>query len=134
MKSLDLTEVHQIVIALQTLVGAQLQEVFQSGSNVALGFYHDRSVSWLWFDLNAVAPVAVRLDKIPKHFKKEIKPLTLFIRSHFVGSRLKAVSTSPELGRVFELHFASGVLQARLFPRGQNFIANAEDKKVSLEK
>lgn len=134
MKSLDLNEVQQIVIDLQTLVGAQLQEVFQSGSNLALGFYHDRAISWLWFDLNAVTPLVVRLDKIPKQFKKEIKPLTLFVRSHFTGSRLKAVTTSPELGRVFELHFASGVLQARLFPRGQNFIATAEEKSVSLEK
>ncbi len=133
MKSLDLTEVHQIVIDLQTLVGSQLQEVFQAGANVALGFYHDRAVSWLWFDLNAVSPVVVRLEQIPKQFKKEIKPLTLFVRSHFIGSRLKAVSTSPELGRVFELHFATGVLQARLFPRGQNFIATAEEKSVSLQ-
>lgn len=134
MKALDLNEVQQIVIDLQTLVGAQLQEVFQSGENVALGFYHERSIQWLWFDLNAVTPVVVRLPILPKLYKKEIKPLTLFIRSHFTGSRLKAVKTSPELGRVFELHFASGVLQARLFPRGQNFIATAEDKSVSFDK
>lgn len=134
MKSLDLTEVHQIVIDLQTLVGSQLQEVFQSGANVALGFYHERAVSWLWFDLNAVSPVVVRLDQLPRQFKKEIKPLTLFVRSHFIGSRLKAVSTSPELGRVFELHFTTGVLQARVFPRGQNFIATAGEKSVSLQK
>lgn len=134
MKPLDLNEVHQIVIDLQTLVGSQLQEVFQSGSNIALGFYHDKSIQWLWFDLNPRSPVVVRLNEIPKSFKKEIKPLTLFIRSHFTGSRLKAVSTSQELGRVFEMHFSGGVLQARIFPRGQNFIAVAEDKSVSYEK
>lgn len=134
MKPLDLNEVQQIVIDLQTLVGAQLQEVFQSGSNIALGFYHDRSIQWLWFDLNPRSPSVVRLDQIPKSFKKEIKPLTLFIRSHFTGSRLKQVSTSPELGRVFEMKFANSVLQARIFPRGQNFIATAEEKSVSFDK
>ncbi|HVK60848.1 MAG TPA: hypothetical protein VM432_04825 [Bdellovibrionales bacterium] len=139
---LTLGELVGIAGELQTLVGAQLQECLQTSSELGLGFYHDRRIQWLWFDLDPRRPLVLKLDTPPK-LKKLTKPLSLFIRSNFVGRRLKALTVRIESGRVLVLEFHRSSeepsegemnLEIRLLPHGQNVIAKFLDKGISDSK
>jgi predicted ribosome quality control (RQC) complex YloA/Tae2 family protein len=139
---LTLKEIIGIAGELQTLVGAQLQECAQSSTEFGLGFYHDRDLRWLWFDLDPRRPLVIRLDS-PPPIKKLMRPLSLFVRSHFRGRRLKSVTAKISSGRVlvFEFHRSSEEpgkgaieIEARLLPHGANVIATFHDKQVSESK
>jgi predicted ribosome quality control (RQC) complex YloA/Tae2 family protein len=138
MKALDNQEFTQIVIALQTLVGAQLQEVWQSDSEVGLGFYHERKIHWLWFDLNPRAPMILQFFDRPPIRPKQTKPLLLFIKAHFVGKRLLNISTQANSGRILTFEFFSTeephAIEVRLFPHGANILPRAGKRQVSLFK
>jgi predicted ribosome quality control (RQC) complex YloA/Tae2 family protein len=131
MAPLNLTELAQIAVSLQALVGSQLQDCVQSASEAGLGFYHDRQMVWLWFDLHPQRPVIVKLDAPPSR-KKLPRPLTLFIKSRFVGRRLESVSTDMARGRVlvFKFHRAHDEklqdlpqIEVFLVPHAANLIA-----------
>ena len=105
MKSLALSEFAQIVVSSQALVGAQLQDCVQTPSEVGLCFYHDRETIWLWFDFHPQRPLLVRVHGKPPNRKKLTRPLLLFIRSHFFGRRLQAITADLARGRVMKLEF-----------------------------
>lgn len=128
---LNLPELAQIAISLQSLVGAQLQECLQSGSEVGLGFYHDQEMFWLWFDLNPQRPMVVRVEEKPPKRKKLMRPVTLFVRSRFLGRRLQSVRADLTKGRVliFNFHRAASEgtsdsleIEVQLIPHAPNFI------------
>ncbi len=125
------------------MVGAQLQECLQSEDECGLGFYHHGKVIWLWFELNPQCPTLVRILAKPPQRKKHTRPLSLFIKSRFVGRRLAAVWADEAGGRVliFSFHRSSSEedqsqieIEARLFPRGQNLIARDGEKSVAENK
>ncbi len=129
---LNLNELAQIATSLQAMVGAQLQECVQSASEAGLGFYHDRGMVWLWFDLSPQRPVVLRFADKPPSRKKLARPLTLFIKSRFVGRRLQAVQADMSRGRVLVLTFfrspdekttAALQIEAHLIPHAANLIA-----------
>jgi predicted ribosome quality control (RQC) complex YloA/Tae2 family protein len=131
MNSLNLTELAQISISLQALVGSQLQECIQSTSEAGLGFYHDRQMVWLWFDLHPQRPMIVKLDSPPQR-KKIARPLTLFIKSRFVGRRLESIRADLTRGRVLIFSFHRSVdegttarleIEVFLIPHAANLIA-----------
>jgi predicted ribosome quality control (RQC) complex YloA/Tae2 family protein len=136
---LNLAELAQMAISLQSLVGAQLQECLQSATEVGLGFYHERDLFWLWFDLNPQRPLIVRVEEKPPARKKVARPLTLFLRSRFLGRRLQSVRADLQRGRVliFSFHRAASEgttepieIEARLIPHAANIIAR--DGKASV--
>jgi predicted ribosome quality control (RQC) complex YloA/Tae2 family protein len=136
---MTLLEVIRVAGELQALVGAQLQECLQSSTELGLGFYHDRKIRWLWIDLDPRRPIIIKLDQ-PPPVKKLARPLSLFIRSHFQGRRLKSVSARVSEGRVlvFEFHRASDEdetgeisVEVRLLPHGQNVTAKFGKKQIS---
>ncbi len=139
LNSLNLTELAQIAISLQALVGSQLQECVQSTSEAGLGFYHDRQMVWLWFDLHPQRPMIVQLDSPPQR-KKIGRPLTLFIKSRFVGRRLESVRADLSRGRVliFSFHRAADEessqrleIEVLLIPHAANLIAVDGNSSVS---
>jgi predicted ribosome quality control (RQC) complex YloA/Tae2 family protein len=140
---LSTVEVIRIAGDLQTLVGSQLQDCVQSGSELGLAFYHERSIVWLWFDLNPMRPVVIRsLHKPPAH-KKIQRPLTLFLKARFTGRRLASVRADVDQGRVLILSFHRSQdekeqeqpqIEARLFPHGQNVIARDGASLISERK
>ena len=143
--ALTAAEIRGIGVSLQAMVGAQLQECLQTASELGLGFYHDREMHWLWFDLNPLRPLVVRLVGKPPARKKIQRPLTLFIKSNFVGRRLKGVRVGEELGRVLVLEFHRSEtedlgpgdpceIECRLFPHGQNVIARYARKSIAENK
>jgi predicted ribosome quality control (RQC) complex YloA/Tae2 family protein len=140
---LNLPEFIQIVADLQVLVGAQFQEVIQTQSEVGLGFFHAGQTLWLWLDLNPQRPLLLRLEGKAPSRKKITRPLLLFLRSHFLGRRLQAVSAAQDQGRILLLRFhrhpdenQTGLceIEIRLFPRGQNMIARVDRKSIAENK
>ena len=141
---LNLTETVQIAMSLQALVGAQLQECLQTDrGELGLGFYHDRDMLWLWIDLRPQRPMIVRFEGKPPQRKKIPRPLTLFLKSRFLGRRLESVHADLSRGRVliFKFHRAQSEkskdpveLEVRLLPHGQNVIAKDGKSQVAEEK
>jgi predicted ribosome quality control (RQC) complex YloA/Tae2 family protein len=140
---LTAAEMVQIAGWLQTLVGAQLQECMQSASELGLAFYHERKIQWLWFDLHPLRPLVVRVQGKPPARKKLQRPLTLFLKSRFVGRRLASVHADLRQGRVLVFRFhrakeeesdAPPEIEVRLFPHGQNVVARDGAKSVSESK
>ena len=139
MNALTLGELETIAGALNALVGAQLQDVwiFETSlhTQLGLGFYHERAVRWLWFDLNTRLPQLIWLEALPTWAKKKsTKPLTLFIKANVEGQRLLEASVPEGQGKVLRLKFPRAEIEARLFVGGVNVIVSANDKTVSLEK
>ncbi len=144
MKALNQEEIESIADELQSWVGAQLQEVLQSEDEFGLGFYHDRTIVWLWLDLNSRQPMVLRFLQKPPPRTKLTKPLLLFAKAHLVGRRLLAVRVDRSLGRVLRLEFhdpagaesedATYGIEARLFPGGANLSVFAGGRTVSLHK
>jgi predicted ribosome quality control (RQC) complex YloA/Tae2 family protein len=143
LRPLNVNEIAQIAIDLQALVGAQLQDCLQSASEVGLMFYHAGETLWLWFDLSPQRPLVVRIQGKHPPRKKISRPLTLFLRSRFLGRRLESVRADLKQGRVLIFSFHRGAseeaagpceIEARLYPRGQNMIARDGKSAVSENK
>ncbi|MDJ8954064.1 hypothetical protein PTM75_14895, partial [Clostridium perfringens] len=61
--------------------------------------------------------------------------LGLFLKAHFLDLRLERVEFVTEYGRVIRLHFSGGAtLEIRLFPGGQNILANANERSIAWAK
>ncbi len=142
MKSLHFYEVTSIASSLQTFVGAQLQEVYQNDRFLGLGFYHQQRVQWIVFDLLASCPVCLHFEMRPKFLSsmKVLKPMALFLRSHFVGHRLQGVEVTVEKGRILVFRFSapegdSRSLEIRLIPNQENAIARVgADREVEPQR
>lgn len=132
LNALTFSEIAAIHQELQPLIGAQLQESFQTDHELGLAFYLRGQLQWLWVDLSPQCPVVIRLPAPPGGRKKLNRPLSLFLRAHFFGRKMKAIEFSETEGRIlrFQFHRAkdegplpSPQLEFRLFPHGQNIIA-----------
>lgn len=148
LRALTAAEVVGIASELQrSLVGAQIQDCIQTPSELGLGFYHSGEMLWLWFDLQPLRPLVVRINGKPPARKKIQRPLTLFLRSRFFGRRLASVTADPERGRILIFSFHRGraeetteetagpcEIEARLFPHGQNIIARDGEKLIAENK
>lgn len=139
-KPLSLAEVVGIASELQSFVGAQLQDCLQTTSELGLALYQQGKLIWLWFDLQPLRPLVVRiLSEKPLPRKKIKRPLTLFLRSRFLGRRLSTIQADIQRGRIllFSFHRSESenssapiYLEVRLFPHGQNVLAI--DGEVSI--
>jgi predicted ribosome quality control (RQC) complex YloA/Tae2 family protein len=139
MKPLTNLELESIAETIKPLVGAQLQEVQQTESEFGLGFYNSGEMEWLWFDLDPRAPMMLVFHDNPPLRPKMTKPLLLFTRAHFVGHRLKSVKYDEASGRILHFEFSSPpgeerLLEARLYPHGQNLLLITSDKTISWAK
>ncbi len=138
MKAWTVLELDNIVASLRALVGARLQEVQTSDSDLVLGFYTPRGVLWLWADLNAVKPCLLPWTELPLVVPTRKNPLNLFLRAHFESKVLRSVERPEHQGRVVLLKFGKpedGLeLEMRLFPHGRNVLARAGEKHISWQK
>lgn len=138
MKAWTVPELDNIVASLRPLVGARLQEVQTSESDLVLGFYTPSGVLWLWADLNAIRPCLLPWTELPLHVPARKNPLNLFLRAHFSSRVLRAVERPEHQGRVVLLKFGKAEdhleLEIRLFPHGRNILARAGDKHIAWQK
>jgi predicted ribosome quality control (RQC) complex YloA/Tae2 family protein len=134
-KAWSVAELDNVVASLRPLVGARLQEVQTLGSDIALGFYTNQRLLWLWIDLNAIRPALLPWTDLPKPLSNKKTPVHLFLKAHFRNRALLAVTRDEALGRVVRLQFSDGdQLEIRLLPHGANFLAKAGDKSISWAK
>lgn len=135
MKSWSVGELDNVVRALGPLLGARLQEVRSNETDFVLGFYGEGRLLWLWMDLNPVFPTLLPWSEPPVTLAAKKSPMQLFLRAHFVGQTLLTVERPEGQGRLVRLHFSGDrTLEVRLFPRGENLLASASGKQVSLSK
>jgi predicted ribosome quality control (RQC) complex YloA/Tae2 family protein len=134
LKVWTVSELDNVVRALQALVGTRLQEVQTTDNDVVLGFYSAQGMLWLWLDLNATRPSLLPWTELPLRLKSRKSPLHLFLRAHFTGRVLRKLTRDEESGRVVRLSFDGPELEIRLFPHGRNIIAVADDKRVAWQR
>lgn len=139
MKVWSVSELDNVVAALEPLKGARLQEVRTSPSDVVLGFYTAQRILWLWIDLNSIRPVLLPWTDLPLAVANHKSPLNLFLRAHFSDRVLRDIRRDPSQGRVVHLYFGrqepdDPELEIRLFPHGRNVIAKANGKQVNWQK
>lgn len=136
-------EVANIATALQSLVGAQIQDCLQTTSEFGLAFHHERETLWLWLDLNPSRPLVVRIHGRAPSRKKVTRPLLLFVKAHVLGRRLESVRAELSRGRILILTFHRSAaeettgpceIEARLYPHGQNIIVRDGPKSVAWTK
>jgi predicted ribosome quality control (RQC) complex YloA/Tae2 family protein len=134
MEPLNQTEVQCYLKEIKPLiVGAQLQDVWSTESQIICELYTDRAL-FLVFDLNP-SPVLVLLDSKPK-LRKSMKPPALFLRAHALGGRLNDLGPVPEIGRGVDLLITKkdrSIIQVRfiMVPGCVNLIVNFAEKKIS---
>ena len=138
MRAWTVSELNNVIASLAALKGARLQEVRTSGQDIVLGFYAGKRLLWLWADLNAVRPSLLPWVEPPLQIPNQKSPLNLFLRAHFVDRVLRDLSRDEEHGRIVRFDFGKPQdqlnLEVRLFPHGRNFIARADEKRVSWDK
>jgi hypothetical protein len=136
MDALRTRQVQKLAESLSLFVGQRLQDVQISGTLVLLGFYGPHGLSWVGLDMEPAAPQIVLIPEVRElHIRAEKKPLGLFLKAHFLDLRLEHVQFVAEYGRVIRLHFTdAAVLEVRLFPGGQNILAQTQDRSIAWAK
>ena len=139
MKPLNARELKEAVAWMQPqILGAQLQGVSSDGEAVYLELFGKGEVG-LIIDLRPGHPffVLLREDHWP-NFKKQAKPVSLFLNSHGKNLFLESVEVDPEKGRVVHLHFRNRNqecdVEVVLIPRMSNLIVRAGGKSVAWNK
>lgn len=136
-KSLNVLQLQKWIDLLRdSLAGAQLQQVWSFNEGLVLKIYL-RAEYYLVLDLKVSQPAILLLQQEPP-FKKEAKPVALFLNSHAKNLRLTQIELQQEYGRVVKLQWSGGPktvsMQAVLIPRQANLHVEAEGKKISFYK
>lgn len=129
-------EIQLLAQTLHHLEGARLQGVMSSKRDLVLEFFMDGSSYFLWFDDSTLRPTLTFWPtQLPFAPRKSSLPLSLFLKAHFVGRRLRNVAFYPDYGRMIRLYFDEELsLEFRLFAHGQNVVAMTQEKSISLHK
>ena len=139
-KSPHFYEFQSIVQSLSDdLAGAQLQEIQCTADGVVLGFYRftqSPKTVWLVVDLDIQFPYMGLFDHNPWARLKSVKPVGLFLNSHFKNRNVYEIQTVENMGRVARIYFSSQLdfyIEIRLIPKQPNLLALANDKKISWD-
>lgn len=132
---MNLNELAQTAELLNTLAGAQLQEIVTFERELGLGLYLKGATRWIWVDMNANCPICLLLPGEPPVTKGQTTPLLLFLRAHARSRMFLKAEIDAGHGRVMLLQFSHGfLLELRLFPHGQNIIARSLQAQLSYTK
>ena len=142
MRPINLGEIESIVATLRPLAGARLQRVYCGDQDLVMELYGPGGEFWLWWDLSPRCPMVVVLNQKPRFLPKKQKPLGLFLRSHGVNRHLVKIERPEGMGRVLRLRFgslddnddANCIVEARLFPHGQNLGVQEGGKEIWWKK
>lgn len=135
MLKINENELDIILKMLQDFKGHELSEVLLDGDDLALGFFGQGKLRWIYCDLNNMSMVLMPLAQLSKRFSRGAKPLALFMKSNLTGQILTSIEKRKEFGRVVRFNFDSECwIEVRLFPKGKNIIANFKEKSVALYK
>lgn len=138
MKSVSFAEFDVLVVEAQRFLGSRLQSVLIDDDILVLNLANEvRGVS-LIIDVRNRAPFFVITDRHLPHFRKQMKPIVLFLKAHGLGMVLKSVQRVAEYGRLIRITFSRDnedlVIEAHLFPQGRNIKVTYEDLSIHLKK
>jgi predicted ribosome quality control (RQC) complex YloA/Tae2 family protein len=138
MKSYSFLELKKHVLELQSLVGAQLQDIETHSKGLAFSLYKRGQVWWI-LDLNQQTPMSlVFYAHSPWGKKQTPKPVALFLNSHAKNLFLSKVTLKKDLGRVIEVEWVGSQnicqMEIHLVPKAVNIIVNTQEKSISWEK
>ncbi len=124
----------QWVESLQPLVGCELRQFRYNEKSLQLQLAGRHKTNWLTFSMKPGNPfVFLTSERIPLAPNLK-KPMGLFLKTHFLGSQLSAVSRNQRLGRVVDLNWNLGgetlCLQFSLIPGRVNLQAQVGAKTV----
>ena len=135
MKALNYQEVTNIVETLnKKLSGARLQKLSSLSNGVVLEFYNLGKLYSLYVDLGKVPFVYIEPDKLKK-MKQQVKPIEVFLKSHFISSICQAITQPDPLERRVQIHFSDNrVIEIQLAPHAKNISAFANAKSIHFKK
>ncbi|MCB9072359.1 MAG: hypothetical protein H6623_01965 [Bdellovibrionaceae bacterium] len=138
MKNISFAEFDELVSHAQNFLGAQVEGIILDENICIITLKHATGTCALIIDVRSQVPFFTITDKKTPRFKKETKPLVLFLKAHLIGLHLKSVQRIKEYGRLIEFRFTNHnknlTLEAHLFPQGKNIIAKTPDAMICLKK
>lgn len=140
MKPINKDEVFLIQERLEAYLDARLQKCHYTSKGFVLELFKNKLTSYLVISMDAQNPFVLDFGKIPFSMDKKTHPVLLFMKTHFEGKRLSAVDShkdekNEKLERILFFKFGydnPAILEVRLFPHGQNIIAQSDSKKISF--
>lgn len=138
MKPYSLKELQKHVQEMQSLIGAQLQDIETHPKGLAFSLYKRGQIWWI-LDLNQQTPMSlIFYEHSPWGKKQQPKPVALFLNSHGKNLFLSKVELKKGAGRVIELEWMNKQkicqVEVQLIPKAVNVIVRTEEKSISWEK
>lgn len=138
MKAMSLAELQDHIQELNTLKGAQLQDIETHAKGLQFSLYRQGRIWWL-LELTPQQPMSVVLfEETPWRKKTGPKPLALFLNSNAKNLYFVEARISPDQGRIFQVEFASKekkvILEIHLIPKAVNVVASIDNKSISWAK
>jgi predicted ribosome quality control (RQC) complex YloA/Tae2 family protein len=133
-KSLSFKELDLIVEKTALFRGAVLEDVvFNNDVLLLLLKWKEQKVHFV-VDLRPKPYFVVSTDRAPG-LKKQIKPIVLFLKAHFLGAVFESLEVNKEYGRLLMLKFSQKrQMEIHLFSQARNIILNAGGAHISLRK
>jgi hypothetical protein len=133
-KSLSFKELDLIVERAQNYSGAVLEDVVLNNDILLLLLKKSEQKIFFIVDLKQKPFFLVSEHGAPG-LKKQIKPLILFLKAHFLGSVFESALVQKEYGRFVRLHFSENrEMELHLFPQARNIIVRHNKSQISLNK
>lgn len=135
---MSLEELQDHVAELNSVAGAQLQEIETHPKGLAFAFYKKGRIWWI-LDLTLQQPMSLILyDETPWKKKTGPKPVALFLNSHAKNTFLAKAEILQDQGRVISVELVSSIkkirIQVHLIPKAVNVIVDDGEKKISWAK
>jgi predicted ribosome quality control (RQC) complex YloA/Tae2 family protein len=133
-KSLSFKELDLVVEKAALFKGAVLEDAVLSNDILLLLFKFKEQKVYFVVDLRPKPYFLVSTDRAPG-LKKQIKPIVLFLRAHFLGAVFEGVEVKKEFGRLVVLKFSQKrQMEVHLFSQARNIILTANAAHISLRK
>jgi predicted ribosome quality control (RQC) complex YloA/Tae2 family protein len=133
-KSLSFKELDLIVEKAALFKGAVLEDVVLSNDVLLLLFKFKEQKVYFVVDLRPKPYFLVSTDRAPG-LKKQIKPIVLFLKAHFLGAVFEGLEVKKEFGRLVVLKFSQKrQMEIHLFSQARNIILTANAAHISLRK
>lgn len=134
MKSLSFKELDLTVAKAALFVGAVLEDAVFSNDILLLIFHHRGQKVYFVVDLRPKPYFLISTDRAPG-LKKQIKPIVLFLKAHFLGAVFESIEVKKEFGRLLVLKFSQKrQMEIHLFSQARNIILSSNAAQISLHK
>lgn len=134
MKSLSFKELDLTVEQMNLYAGAILEDVVLNNDVLLMLFKQAHKKVALIVDVRP-KPFLMVSDGVVPGLKKQIKPIVLFFKAHFLGAVFEKAEVKKEFGRMVVLKFyGQRSLELHLFSQARNIILRHDKSQISLNK